>query len=39
MPFFRNTLLGDAVYAVALFGGFRLIERGFAAVREPAVAR
>ncbi|MGH9778649.1 MAG: DUF6580 family putative transport protein [Candidatus Acidiferrales bacterium] len=39
IPFFRNTLLGDAVYAVALFGGFRLIERGFAAVREPAVAR
>jgi len=34
IPFFRNTLLGDAVYTAALFGGFRLIERGFAVVRE-----
>ncbi|MCI0402617.1 MAG: hypothetical protein L0212_03745 [Acidobacteria bacterium] len=39
IPFFANTLLSDAVYTVALFGGFRLIERGFSAVREPAVVR
>ena len=38
IPFFQNTLLGDAVYTVALFGSFRLIERGFPAVQEPAVA-
>ena len=38
IPFFQNTLFGDAVYTVALFGSFRLIERGFPAVREPAVA-
>ncbi len=38
IPFFWNTLLGDAVYTVALFGGFRLIERGFPAVRQSALA-
>jgi len=24
---FRNTLLGDALYTAALFGGFALLER------------
>jgi hypothetical protein len=39
IPFFQNTLLGDAVFATALFGGLALMERGFPAVREqPAVA-
>ena len=36
VPFFRNTLLGDAAFATALFGGLAAAERGFPAVREPA---
>ena len=35
VPFFRNTLLGDAAYTAALFGGLALIERGFPSIREP----
>jgi hypothetical protein len=27
IPFFRNELLGDMLYATALFGGFALLER------------
>ncbi len=27
IPFFRNTLVGDAVYTVVLFGGYALLER------------
>ena len=27
IPFFRNTLAGDAGYTVALFGGFALAQR------------
>jgi hypothetical protein len=34
IPFFANTLAGDAVYAVALFGGFALAER-----LNPALSR
>lgn len=34
IPFFRNTLLGDAFYAAALFGSFALAERRFPALRE-----
>lgn len=36
LPYFRNTLLGDAAWSLALFGGFALLERGFPAVRESA---
>jgi hypothetical protein len=36
VPFFRNTLAGDAVSTVVLFGGFALAERYFAALREEA---
>ncbi|MGB2623507.1 MAG: DUF6580 family putative transport protein [Candidatus Acidiferrum sp.] len=36
VPFFWNTLAGDAFYAVLLFGGFALAERLFPAFREPA---
>jgi hypothetical protein len=36
VPFFWNTLAGDAVYATLLFGGFALAERLFPAFREPA---
>ncbi len=34
IPFFRNTLLGDALFAAVLFGGFTLLEVTVAAVRE-----
>ncbi len=36
IPYFRNTLLGDAVYTTVLFGGLALVERGFPALRPPA---
>ncbi|MCI0330697.1 MAG: hypothetical protein L0196_07065 [candidate division Zixibacteria bacterium] len=36
IPFFHNTLLGDAVYTTILFGGLALAERGFPALRTPA---
>jgi hypothetical protein len=39
IPFFRNTLLGDAVYATALFGSLALVEKGVPALREPGLAR
>ena len=34
VPFFRNTLLGDAVFSVALFGGFVLAETFWPILRE-----
>jgi hypothetical protein len=38
IPFFQNTLLGDAVFAAGLFGALALAERGFPVLREqPAV--
>ena len=37
IPYFQNTLLGDATYAVALFGGLALAERAFPKLREPAL--
>lgn len=39
IPFFRNTLAGDAVYVVLLFGGLALAERAFPALREPSFER
>jgi hypothetical protein len=38
IPFFWNTLAGDAVYAALLFGGFALAERLVPRLREPAVS-
>lgn len=38
IPFFRNTLLGDAVYTTVLFGGLALAEKRLPALREPALA-
>jgi hypothetical protein len=39
VPFFQNTLAGDAVFASALFGGLALAERAFPVVSEkPALA-
>jgi hypothetical protein len=36
IPFFWNTLAGDAGYAILLFGGFALAESPFSALREPS---
>jgi hypothetical protein len=37
IPFFRNTLAGDAVYTLVLFGGFALAQRYLPILRaEPA---
>ena len=42
LPFFRNTLEGDLLYTLVLFGGFALLERQFPALRiesaEPLAA-
>ena len=35
IPFFGNTLLGDALYTLLLFGGFRLLEGHFTSLRDP----
>jgi hypothetical protein len=37
LPFFWNTLAGDALYAALLFGGFALAERLFPVLRDPAL--
>jgi hypothetical protein len=37
IPYFWNTLAGDAVYAALLFGGFALAEKFVPFLREPAV--
>src|SRR5215470_7858329 len=34
IPFFRNTIAGDALYTTALFGAFAIAERQFPALRE-----
>jgi hypothetical protein len=36
LPFYRNTLAGNAVFTLVLFGGFALAQRYVAALREPA---
>jgi len=38
IPFFGNTLLGDAFYSLVLFGGFTLLENRFAVLRETPAA-
>jgi hypothetical protein len=37
VPFFRNTLVGDAVYTFALFGSFALAQRYLPVLREEPV--
>ena len=34
IPFFRNSLIGDSAFVVILFGGFAVLERSFASLRE-----
>lgn len=38
LPFFQNTLAGDLFFTALLFGGFALLEKRFAALREPVRA-
>jgi hypothetical protein len=35
IPFFQNTLQGDLLYTLILFGGFALLERRFSPLRDP----
>ena len=35
IPFFRNTLAGDAVSAFVLFGALAIVERGFPRLADP----
>ena len=37
LPFFRNTLEGDLLYTLVLFGGFALLERRFPLLRTESV--
>jgi hypothetical protein len=34
IPFFRNSLIGDVFFSVALFGGFPILERLWVSLRE-----
>ena len=36
IPFYRNQLLGDAVYTLAIFGGYAILHRLFQPVRQVA---
>lgn len=38
LPYFRNTLAGDAAFTVLLFGGFALVQRRWPALAEGAPA-
>jgi len=38
IPFFRNTLVGDGVYTLVLFGGFALAQRYMPVLREEPAA-
>ena len=38
IPYFQNSLMGDATFALVLFGGLALVERGFPIFREPTPA-
>lgn len=39
IPFFQNTLVGDALYTAVLFGGFALVEKWFPVLRERELAQ
>lgn len=38
LPFFQNTLLGDAIYVATLFGGFALLENRLPRLKMQAAA-
>ncbi|NOQ90750.1 MAG: hypothetical protein GQ549_07370, partial [Gammaproteobacteria bacterium] len=35
IPFFQNSLLGNMVYAAVIFGGFHLLQKNIAVLKEP----
>ena len=35
IPFFQNSLLGNLVYAAVIFGGYHLLQKNVAALKEP----
>ena len=37
IPFFQNSLLGNAVYAAVIFGGYHLLKKNVAALKEPVL--
>ncbi len=37
IPFFQNSLLGNLVFAVVIFGGYRLLQKNVAALQEPVL--
>jgi hypothetical protein len=37
IPFFQNSLLGNLVYTAVIFGGYYLLQKNVAALKEPAV--
>ena len=37
IPFFQNSLLGNAVYAAVIFGGYHLLQKNITALKEPAL--
>lgn len=36
IPFFQNSLLGNAVFAVVIFGGYHLLQKNVVALKAPA---
>lgn len=38
LPFFRNSVLGDALYALALFGGYEAVVRAVSVVKKTKIA-
>ncbi|MBI3540573.1 MAG: hypothetical protein HY073_00220, partial [Deltaproteobacteria bacterium] len=37
IPFFQQTILGDALFAAVLFGGYALVQKCLPVLRETAV--
>ena len=37
IPFFQNSLLGNLVFAAVIFGGYHLLQKNVAALKQPAL--
>ena len=37
IPFFQNSLLGNLVFAAVIFGGYHLLQKNVAALKEPVL--
>lgn len=37
IPFFQNSLLGNAVFAAVIFGGYHLLQKNITALKEPVL--